>query len=297
MRMELMRAHPYISALLATTILLISGFFIVQRQGAATPSSNTGAWDGANLGVLSPTSYGPAENAGISREDNIMQQVQSSAPYTYIPPSALDDSGEATGANSFDLDSFIKMIGQGSGPTTGQNNGSSARDVYSFIPSGLMSTTTPLSTRSDTQEALYNYGNEVGSTIQSFEEQHPTSVFTLKDHAEDRNNPQKAAAVEAVARALEDVGQSLLSMEGAPGGVAAAHDALGQSYISIGTNLALVAKSKDDTEFLKAIEVYNASADTFIKNYVSLAQLLGAYNVVFSPVDSGSVFTFTPAAL
>jgi hypothetical protein len=291
--MDWIRAHPYTAALGAAVILFIGGFFVVQRQGAAPPSENK-AWDGANLGVLNPTSYGPAESAGTSREEDIMQQVQDSAPYTYIPPTVLDGS-EGGAEGDFDLNSFIKMLGQGS-TSTGQSQ-SSAPDTFSFIPTGLISTTTVQKARTATQETLYNYGNEVGSYIQSFEEQNPTMSFTLKDHAEDRDDPQKAAAVKLVAKALEEVGHSLLGIEDIPSGIASTHNALAKSYIAVGTNLALVAQTANDADFLKAIETYNATANTFVTNYVGLAELLGAYNIVFSPVDAGSVFTFTPTGL
>ncbi|MEK7134068.1 MAG: hypothetical protein AAB804_03280 [Patescibacteria group bacterium] len=295
--MEWIRAHPYAYALCAAGVLLVGGIFIVQKQGSATVSDKAGAWDGANLGVLNPTSYGPTENTGTSKEVNIMQQVQNSAPYTYIPPAVVGDSEGGGGSGSFDLNSFIAMLGQGSTPQVDPTQDASAPDAYSLIPTGLMSTTTAQNSRTTTQQTLYDFGNDIGSYIQSFEEQHPTMSFTLKDHAEDRNDPQKAAAVGRVAQELKGVGQSLLSIETVPSGIAPAHTALAKSYVAVGTNLALLAEAKDDADFLHAIEVYNASADTFVKNYVAIATLFGAYGVVFSPTDAGSVFTFTPASL
>ena len=224
-----------------------------------------------------------------------MRQVQNSAPYTYIPPAIVGNPDEAAQTDSFDLNSFIAMLGHGStSKTTTQDT--AAPDAYSVIPTGLMSTTTQGS-RSATQQSLYDFGNEIGSFIQAFEDEHPTMSFILKNHAEDRSDPQKAAAVERLAQSLKEVGQNLMSIETVPSGMTSTHTALAKSYIAVGTNLALVAKAKDDAEFLHAIETYNASADIFVKNYIATASLFGAYGVTFSPTDAGSVFTFTPTAL
>lgn len=301
--MQWLRTHPYASALLAAGILLVMGAVVVQRQSANPVFSQPSAWGGTNLSLLNPTSYGPNQNT--QNEPSIMQQVQSGPPYTYIPPLNAPQSGasgehtaeqDVLADDSFDLDAFIAMLSSAGG---GQKTtaSASATTSYSFIPSGLMSTTTAETKRTSTQQTLYDYGNEVGSYIQSNEEQNPGVAQILKNQVEDRADAGKAAAVGAIARGLRDVGESLEAIEDVPSQMASVHKALAKSYGAVGTNLSLIPKAQSDSEFIAVIEKYNASADVFVKNYIAFAELLGAYGVIFADSDAGSVFTFTPTSL
>ena len=167
-------------------------------------------------------------------------------------------------------------------------------NAYTFIPSGIVSTTTSTSERTDLQQELYNYGNDIGSSIESFEQQHSNMVQILKNQAEDRSDTEKAEAVVRLANAFRDLGNTLSGIENVPSQMAGIHTSLAESYVAIGKNLALVPKAQRDSDFIRAIETYNASADTFTKNYIALASLFGAYGVAFSSSDAGRVFTFTP---
>ncbi len=109
---------------------------------------------------------------------------------------------------------------------------------------------------------------------------------------EDRTNPEKAAAVVAIGHGLEEMGNSVAAMETVPSAVASAHEALAKSYIEIGKNLALIPRAERDSDFIKAIQTYNASADTFTKNYIQLVSLFGAHGVTFTSSDAGRVFMF-----
>ncbi len=293
--MSWIRVHPYISALCATVLLILSGIYLVQRHSAAPISNTTTAWGGENLGILDPISYSQTQNTGAQGRPTTV--VQDTVPYIYIPPAIFSDANTGAGKNSFDFNDFISTV---TVKTSVQSNStittSAIDDAYSFIPSGFFSTTSQAHP-SLAQESIYQYGNTVGSYIRSYEQQYPDSAAILKDQFEDRANPEKALAVEELAGALESVGQDMLDTSGnVPQGFASAHAKLAQSYIEIGKNLALIPKATSDAEFLAAIETYNASADTFVKNYIALATLLSIYEVTFSSIDAGSVFTFSPAS-
>lgn len=295
--MEWIRSHPYASAI-GAAVLLLAGMFLVVRT-STTPAARTVETFGSARGAFGPF-YGPAQQTSPNSEDDIAQNVLSGPPYTYIPPSIPTTTGANTGATDpLDFKTFIRTLSQDTAPTSGTSSDhSSPADTYLWLPRDLMSTTTTQRpTRSPSLQAVYEYGNEVGAYVQSFDDQHPTAVNILKDQAEDRADPQKVAAVEALARAMREVGRSLLAMDAVPAGMASAHEALAQSYIAIGTDLALVTKAQADPDFIRAMETYNGSVDTFIKNYVALATLFGAYGVNFGAGDAGSVFTFTAASL
>jgi hypothetical protein len=72
-----------------------------------------------------------------------------------------------------------------------------------------------------------------------------------------------------------------------------AHKALAQSYIQAGTRLSAIADAKSDADFLKAIEAYNAAADTLANRYIDLTVIFSLSGVTFSQDDPGSIFMFS----
>jgi hypothetical protein len=300
-------AHPYLAGAAAIAgLLLIGGVFIFSKSSTAPQRSDAGAWGGANLQALDTTSYGRAPIIAQA-PDSIMEQIQSATPYTYVPPAAPDvgtsNNGEDANANvgtAFDFDAFVKSLSggtktQSSGPPSGSDG--SLSDAYSFLPQGLVSTAAPEENRSDLQQKLYDYGNETGSYVQSFEDLHFGMAQTLKNQAEDRSDPQKAAAVVSLAKALKNVGQNLMDMDTIPDQALEPHLALAKSYIQIGKNLELIPAATSDEDFLARIQTYDNSVDEFGKNYVALASFFEAYAVKFNQTDPGSVFAFTPIGL
>ncbi len=293
--MEWLRTHPYTSALCAAGALALVGAFIVTSRATQPAGTQATTWRGGVVSLLNPTSYGPEQSLPPD-DESFMQQVRSGPPYTYIAPdfSVSASSGEE---GAYDFEAFLAKLAAGSA-ASGQadTNGDDAfLSAYAYIPRGLISTTTSRSARTPLQQELYEYGNDVGSTIESFEQQHSNTVQILKDQVEDRASPQKAAAVVSIGHDLEAMGNTLAAMERVPPVIASAHAALAQSYIEIGRNLALIPGAERDSDFIKAIQTYNASADTFTANYIQLISLFGAHGVTFSSSDGGKVFTFTPA--
>lgn len=295
-------AHPYTSALITAVLLVVIGVFVVSQRAAVAPGEDVTAWGGANINLLNPAYSAPQNTAGQGRND-ILRQVQNTAPYSYIPPvsSGATLYAPATNGDLFDFNSFIKLLSEGPAAQTSSNtpngNYSGLEMAYSFIPKGLVSTTTPIKKRTKVEQQLYNYGNEAGSYVESLEEAHKDQAQVLKNWLEDRRNAAKAAAVVQLGRAMWETGQGLSSMESVPTEAKQAHDALAKSYMDIGANLALVAKTEGDVDLLKTIEVYNASADIYAKNYIALVNIFGAYGVGFSADDTGHVFTFTQVSL
>ena len=294
--MEWLRAHPYTSALSAAGILLLMGILVVERQIMRPAEGPATAWGGGAAPFLNPTSYQPSQDTENS--ETLMQDITDGPPYTYIPPKPSTNSGPAQNQDSYDFEAFITLLTKASTPKPQNDTGlssSSSMDAYAYIPRGLISTTSPSGARTETQQLLYEYGNEIGSSIESFEQEHSNTPQILKEQVEDRTNPDKAAAVVNLGRALEAMGANLSGMDRVPGAMAAAHKALAESYREIGKNLALIPKAQRDQDFIQAIETYNASADTFTKRYIQIVSLFGAYGVTFTSSDPGRVFTFSPS--
>lgn len=295
--MEWSRMHPYTLTITGAILVLAAGGYIVWNNVPVAPS-NAGltAWSG-NGAAFSPGTYGADATGPNADRQSLMQQVQGGAPYTYTLPVLPAANPLDTPDSSFDFNAFIALLSNNSGTDGPAAPTESAGNAYAYIPTGLISSDAHTTTLTPSQQALYDYGNEAGSFIQSFESQHSDSPRILKDQAEDRSNAVKATALKTLGQDLAMVGDSLLAIENVPQEAAAVHKALAQSYVEIGGKLAAIAQTRSDADFIAAVGAYDASVNVFVKNYVALAQLFGAYGVTFAGEDPGSVFTFSPTSL
>jgi len=292
-----LRTHPYIASLAGAVIALGIGAIVVANRSDVSPQlSGLRAWGGVGSNLFDPTSVrvGRQPDAPSS---NLYTQVQSGPPFYYTPATEQLPLMQAQDEiNDFDFDAFIALLSAPAGNSAGAEREEMGLDAYSFIPQGLISTSTPRKRLTSTQQVLFDYGNEVGSYIQSFDEQYRNAPQVLKDQFEDREDPEKNGALLSLARALEDVGFQLEAIE-APSEIRSAHQKVAASYKELGEKLSAVPDAKSDQAVLDAILAYNATAEAYVKNYVSLATLISAHGVSFSSDDAGSVFTFSNVSL
>jgi hypothetical protein len=286
-------AHPYTASTMGAVFLFLVGSYIVfSKSLSSPPPPSVSAWGGTLGSVLNQNQY---EQESTRSPEDILQKVQDSPPYNYkIPPLNPDPAvpGQTPQDNGLDLEAFITALSDsqsqvGAPPPKWDNV------LYEFPPSNIFSATEAPAARTELQQKLYNYGNEVGSYILSYEQQNRNQTTVLKDQIEDRDDPEKAEAVVQIGRALQNVATNMRGIDDVPSHIASAHQALMDSYTEIGHNLTLVPEAKDTAAFLNAINTYNASADAFAKKFVDMVQIFSKYDVVFSTADAGSIFTFT----
>lgn len=281
--------HPYVAALGGAALVVVLGAYIVtSRASVGTQMSPPQTWSGAGADFSDPIGAAPQQTA--SNEDSLYTQVRSGAPFQYIAPPVQTDTPE--GSDDFDLEGLLASISR---PKGGVSTGSdtSLYDAYSFIPGGLISTSTHTAERTSIQGAMYEYGNDAGSYIQSYDELYRNAPQILKDQFEDRQNESKNARLAGLGNAMIGVGTSLQNIDPVPTPLQPANTRLGKSYVEMGTSLKAVAVAKSDQAVLDAILAYNASVEAFTKNYVALATLFSAYGVSFKSDEAGSVFMFT----
>lgn len=284
---------PYLLAMGAVVLALAGGAYVVFKNIPVAPqASGLQAWSGSGSALI-PAESGTSPS-GSSDRTSLMQQIQGGTSPDYILPNLPQGNLEDVATSSFDLNAFLQTLTDAvHASTTVQASGNAdISGAYAFIPTGLIANTSPMQAKTPTQQALYVYGNDVGSIIQSYESLHADAPQILRDQAEDRTDAAKAAKLIKLGNDLGSVGTQMLSMDGVPPPAQSAHKALAEGYIMIGQKLALVPQAGNDTDFVNAVQAYDAAADDFIKKYVALAQLFRSYGVTFSQDDPGSVFTF-----
>lgn len=292
--MEWLRSHPYLDAFVVACSLFIVGGLVVRTQLAAPVSRSVSAtWESTGGIYVHSVSTGdatllPETYVGPStRVENL----------GYIPLSTQNSvgTGPQDASENFDFGELLAALAQ-----PAKQNSSPGADTtassYSFIPSGLIATTTLEKPRTAQQDALYLYGNEVGDTIISFESTHPDQPSILKNHMEQPENLEAKAALKKLGNDLARVGDTISSLE-APTQAIGAHKALVAAYRDIGTKLATISDTEGNDALFDAIVTYNSAAEEFAKKFVSLAQVFQSYSVTFSPGDGGSVFMFPSSGL
>lgn len=294
--MEWIRMHPYTSAVLAVCLVVFFGVILVnQKSAVSSDSSSIIAWGGGGDGFFNtPLGSKPAE---IEERRDLFQAVQNTAPFSYIPFRNTSQSLIETEEQDAELAEVLKFLsGAISGNETGNINPTtegSGFDVYSFIPRGLIATTSTRAIRTSTQNELYGYGNDAGFIIMTFEDTNEGMSRVLKDQAEDPTNAEKNQRLQDLAEDMIRVGEDLEALNRVPQIAVAANKALAKSYKEMGAKLALISGVSGDDARIEAMLSYNTTVESFVKNFVNVATLFSAAGVTFQQFDGGSVFTFS----
>ena len=289
--MEWFQAHRYAILLLFASMLLVMGAYIVTGRSAVSPGTYVSTWGGGGIFV------NPISNTLPGTNETPSTPSASGSTHTYVSPfgskNATSENPDA--ANNAEFNTLIAELSR---PRTKKAaaDDTSEVDVYSFIPSGYIGVqNAPASTRTETQESLYAYGNEVGTAIQGYENAHHDPSHVLKNFIEDRSSAEKKASQKQLGADLAAVGKAIERAENVPSQITTAGLALAKSYQEIGSNLAAIPDFERDEDVVSAIEKYNASADRFVQKYVSFSLIFQSYGVTFASYDPGSIFVLQQA--
>lgn len=283
--------HIYTTLCVAAGILLVIGALIVKTHAPASAGNSLQVWGGGQGTLIMPQS---GQNPVLSNVPPPDLMDNSNVPTFTALPVTKPPSGTSPTDDTFDVAAFAASLQGASIPSAAATQTNTAAPIsYDFIPQGLISTSSPGRARTAAQQALYEYGNDAGSYIQSYEDAHRNTAPALTDQIKDRQNPQKIQAVKDIAAALRSVGTSLTSMDDVPESVRSLNLSLGEGYITIADKLSLVPDAAADSAFINAIKAYDSSVDAFTQQFVAVAQYLSLSGVTFQSTDPGSVFTFS----
>lgn len=277
-------SHPYLFASIGILIVLILCSYFFMTRLAVNPSNAGAAWGGAG-GLV----FGNVRRATLPEAPSAVDITRTQSgvhEQPFIPTPVDGESGFA------ELSLLLEQL---LAPQTAlAPSDELTPETYAFIPSNLRTIETP-KTRTPAVSALFDYGNEVGTYVRGFEDIHQNMPQILRDHAEDRKNPDKIAAVRNMGIDLAQLGLDLLGLQQVPASVATSHKAYATSYRILGTNLTKIAESETDQEFLEAITAYNTSAEDVTKRFLFIVAIFDTNNVTFSTSDPGSMFMFNPS--
>ena len=282
--------HPYVATTIGVGGLLILGTALVIHRTDVSPSNSSGAWGGA--GGMFFNGVRSAVKNQTNTEVNQGPSAQDTVAFIPILNRGQDENPDASTAGDDSITALLSLLVR-----PNQASGTSGTDAppgsYAFIPQGFVSAEASTKKRTPTQDSLHDYGNQVGTYIKGYEDTHYNTWQILKDHIEDRTNPQKITPVRNLGLDMEQLGNDLAIIEDIPKSAGTQHKAYANAYIAAGKNLVKVAGSVSDEEFVNAITAYNASVDELTRRFLALVALFGTNEVTFSSSEQGNIFMFT----
>lgn len=285
--MHWLYAHIYVTGLVIAGLLLLIGTIVVNGRAPLSATDSTGTWGGAGISLFQNiTGGGTPAQPRVRTEDLLRGQAQEQ-PYVVLPGTSQEQASNV----DFNWEALMAQLVQPKDNSTPEMQ-SGISGLYSFIPSGLISVSEVTQEMDERQEALFEYGNTVGSMILGFDDGHANMLQILQDAYQDRGNEQKITAAAQIGKEYIQLGTDLESLDNVPVEAAGMHKALANAYKVAGQKLIDKLQVTSDPEFIAAVNTYNASVDQFQKSFIALVTLFGVAEVQFSQYDPGSVFMF-----
>jgi hypothetical protein len=303
--MDWLRLHPIVVAAVCALVLVLVGLVIAGGSFARTPSNSVNSWDSTGTERLYTGSIIQGEQyQGRLTADDIYTPLaelrQQAAGSVLIPSQAqsgiIIQEGPVSEPLIYDdaalnkLFSTVQASAQISVPSTTDFG---LEDIFAYLPFKRTFPEVQTNTTA-TQSALYTYGNEAGSSVQTYSDRHADQAIVLRRFVEDLGNSAKAEEVRFMAQDLATVGDELSRMDDVPAVARSSHNRVAAGYQQLGALLEAVSTARTDAELLEKITTYNAAADSFNYSLVALATIFSVSEVSFNENDPGRVFVFTP---
>jgi hypothetical protein len=167
--------------------------------------------------------------------------------------------------------------------------------AYYYVPETI-SIGSPRTTyeMTEAERALYNYGNDAGASIELYATLWGnTQAFIHRGFIEDRTDPKKKGDLLKLAGGLSDVSLSLTDLDFMPQEVEKYHADLADAYAAVAEKTRTIANVQTDEALLAAIEDYNATADEFLRTYLSLSNVFLLNNIAYPETEPGRVFIYS----
>lgn len=287
------KRHRYVAALILSGILFTIGAALVMNRSGIT---QTGSSNGFYIsGVLQ------GNESALPLYNNTPQPIRPSGVNVPIsssygrPTTTVAVVKTEPQSDVFDWNSFIASLTHFSNQASKTDpEEDTLADAYAFIPSGLISPPKQKTAEemSESQKAIYGWGQDAGNSILSYEQQHPNQPQILTDFIQDREDPLKIMGMKNLGGDLIAVGDHIAEIGSVPGQLKTAASELASAYREIGTNLSAIPDAKGDEALVEAILKYNTSAEAFVGKFVNVVLIFQANDVKFTQNEAGGVFMF-----
>ncbi len=188
---------------------------------------------------------------------------------------------------------FKSLIGSNTTNSSTQTNYINSLDTNSIWLGGYSNTQTVVQQEVETKEqlALRAYGNELGSSLTSFNISNGNQTDLLDSFLKNRGDTKNLERLtDNYIQLSKDIEKIL-----APAQLETIHPNLVSSYASVGTLLWELTLAENDQELMNKMLTYNKASEEVAKSHVALITLFKAYGIVFKSYEGGGIFSFNPS--
>ncbi len=177
--------------------------------------------------------------------------------------------------------------------TTYQAPSAESSDIWAWVPQTILREQKEV-TDQTSPEKIYinNYGTKIKKVVKTLGNQPEIMSRFISGRGEVGNKTELLT----MAKKYEALGEELLHITAnttATEGIKRQGYELGNAYISVGKATKWLAEQEttNDAEMIEEIYAYNEQIDHFAKEFVSFANLIGAYGIKFEQGEGGDIFT------
>lgn len=301
-----MISRPILTGALVLIGLSVGGVVFVSTRLTTQSQGSSTTW-GVTEFIPTPATFSTKDAPPLEKritESELFTLLSRSEERTYVTLTPKTNTYEILAPidgvyayeNPSDVAALIDSIEPSAYIQTPNTDGSEITldDIYGYLPQGLVSPPTDRTPRmTETQSALYDYANTVGSYIESYFDTWGTQQTTvMRQYFEDRTSAVKKATAYELADALENLSNDLSEVEQIPPALQKEHERLVSGYQALSNATRVIIDAEGDDAFLNAINASNAHADSFAKNYIAIVDILSTHTVTFTNTDPGRVFSF-----
>lgn len=179
---------------------------------------------------------------------------------------------------------------------TADNLAQEASDIWSWIPQTILREPEQVKQESLEISTMKTYINEFGTEVKKTINTLGDQPKIMGDFITGRGEVGNADKLKVLGKEYENLGIRLMQMSTDSQVSKDIKDSsyeLGNAYKDVGVISQLLANQEttDDTETLKDIYLYNKQVDIFATQFISFANLIGAYGVTFTKGEGGDMFT------
>ncbi len=136
------------------------------------------------------------------------------------------------------------------------------------------------------------FGTEVKRAVQALGDQ----PKIMKNFMTNRGTPNNTREMILLSEQYTELGEKLINITNqsdVPQNMKEVGYTLARAYKNVGVATKQLAQKEttDDTKMLEAIYEYNKQIDAFATDFISFANLIGAYGIIFKKGEGGDIFT------
>ncbi len=162
--------------------------------------------------------------------------------------------------------------------------------IWDWVPQTILRKPTSTPQEIPEMAEIKTYVNLYGNTVKEFTRQADNQTKLMEVFIAGRGEEGNTLEIQALAQQYITLSEDLTALP-IPSGFESTAQDLSLAYKGVGEATHNLSLATDDTDTLQRLYAYNASVDIFATEFISFANLIGAYSITFTKGEGGDIFT------